>query len=112
MKEEGVPHTSARNRLPGVITAIKKGEALVMNGTTASGGKVTACTACHGSDLRGMGPVPTLAGRSPSYAARQLFDMQQSNRKGLWTPLMAPVVRDLTPDDILSTAAYLASLQP
>jgi cytochrome c553 len=92
--------------------SIKKGEALVMNGTTARGGKVTACTACHGSDLRGMGPVPTLAGRSPSYAARQLFDMQQGSRNGVWTPLMTPVVRDLGPEDILTAAAYLASLQP
>ena len=50
--------------------SLKKGEALVMNGTTASGGKVTACTACHGSDLRGMGPVPTLAGRLEGPAGR------------------------------------------
>ena len=92
--------------------SFKKGEALVMNGTTARGGKVTACTACHGSELRGMGPVPTLAGRSPSYAARQLFDMQQGHRNGVWTPLMSPVVRDLGPEDIRSAAAYRASLQP
>ena len=32
---------------------------------------------CHGADLKGLGPVPRLAGRSPSYMARQLYDMQQ-----------------------------------
>src|SRR5216110_2887675 len=53
--------------------SLKKGEALVKEGATASGGKVTACTICHGSDLRGLGPLPTLAGRSPSYLARQLY---------------------------------------
>ena len=63
--------------------SLKKGEALVMTGVTSSGSKVTACTACHGTDLRGLGPVPTLAGRSPSYIARQLYDMQHGNRKGL-----------------------------
>src|SRR6202040_19938 len=42
--------------------SLKKGEALVMNGVTAAGGKVTACTVCHGHDLRGLGPVPTFAG--------------------------------------------------
>lgn len=92
--------------------SLKKGEALVTTGTTASGGKVTACTACHGADLRGLGPVPRLAGRSPSYIARQLYDMQHGNRAGTWTPLMVPVVANLTPDDLLDAAAYVSSLQP
>jgi len=92
--------------------SLAKGEALVMNGITAGGGKVTACTVCHGLDLRGLGPVPTLAGRSPSYVGRQLYDMQHGNRNGLWTPLMAPVLAQLAPDDLLNAAAYLASLAP
>jgi cytochrome c553 len=92
--------------------SLKKGEALVTNGVTASGTKVTACTACHGADLRGLGPVPRLAGRSPSYIARQLYDMQHANRAGAWTPLMVPVVANLGSDDLLTAAAYLASLQP
>ena len=54
------------------VGAIKKGEALVKTG----GGKTTACAVCHGADLKGLGPVPGLAGRSPSYSARQMFDMQ------------------------------------
>lgn len=92
--------------------SLKKGEALVMNGVTASGGKVTACTVCHGRDLRGLGPLPTLAGRSPSYIARQLYDMQHGNRNGAWTPLMAPVLAGMGADDVLAASAYLASLQP
>jgi cytochrome c553 len=88
--------------------SLKKGEALVMTGA----GKVTACTVCHGIDLRGIGPVPTIAGRSPSYIGRQLYDMQHGNRVGTWTPLMAPVVSKLDADDMLNAAAYLASLQP
>jgi cytochrome c553 len=88
--------------------SIKKGEALVTTGN----GKVTACTVCHGPDLRGLGPVPRLAGRSPSYIARQLYDMQHGNRAGLWTPLMAPVLAGLDQDDVLAASAYLASLQP
>jgi cytochrome c553 len=88
--------------------SVKKGEALV----TTGGGKTTACTACHGADLKGLGPVPTIAGRSPSYLGRQLYDMQHGNRTGLWTPLMAPVVSKLSEEDILNAAAYLSSLQP
>jgi cytochrome c553 len=92
--------------------SLKRGEALVMNGTTGTGGKVTACTVCHGPELRGLGPVPPLAGRSPSYIARQLYDMQHGNRNGAWTPLMAPVLAHLGADDLLTASAYLASLQP
>jgi cytochrome c553 len=90
------------------VGSLKKGEALVKTG----GGKMTACTVCHGADLRGAGPVPTLAGRSPSYLVRQMYDMQQGNRAGAWSPLMAPVVSAMTTDDMLIAAAYLASLTP
>jgi cytochrome c553 len=54
----------------------------------------------------------TIAGRSPSYLVRQLYDMQRGNRNGAWTPLMASVVAHLGPDDLLTAAAYLASLKP
>jgi cytochrome c553 len=30
--------------------SLKKGEALVINGVTSDGNKVTACTVCHGGD--------------------------------------------------------------
>ena len=85
---------------------------MVVNGVTSDGSKVTTCTVCHGGGLRGLGPVPTLAGRSPSYLVRQLYDMQRGNRIGAWTPLMASVVAHLGPDDLLTAAAYLASLKP
>src|ERR1019366_3982400 len=49
--------------------SLKKGEALVKTGA----GRTTACGLCHGEDLRGLGPVPGLAGRSPSYIGRQLY---------------------------------------
>jgi cytochrome c553 len=92
--------------------SLKKGEALVRDGVTATGGKVTACTVCHGSDLRGIGQAPPLAGRSPSYIARQLYDMQHGNRSGNWALLMVPVVVNLNNEDLLTASAYIASLQP
>src|SRR5579864_5040979 len=88
--------------------SIKKGEALVTNGA----GKTTQCGICHGADLKGLGPVPSLAGRSPSYLVRQLYDMQQGARHGTWTDLMKPVVAKLTEDDMLAIAAYTASRVP
>jgi cytochrome c553 len=56
-----------------------------------------------------MGPVPGIAGRSPSYLARQLYDMQTGARKGLWADLMKPVVAKLTAEDLVNISAYVAS---
>lgn len=88
--------------------SLKKGEALVKTGA----GRTTACGVCHGADLRGLGPVPGLAGRSPSYIGRQLYDMQAGFRKGEWTSLMKPVVAKLTDEDMIAITAYIASLAP
>ena len=90
------------------VGSIKKGQALVATG----GGKTTRCAVCHGSNLSGLGPVPGIAGRSPSYTVRQLDDMQQKTLTGIWSDLMAPVVANLTNDDMLAIAAYTASLKP
>jgi cytochrome c553 len=87
--------------------SIKKGEALA-----SSNSKTVACAGCHGADLKGLGPVPGLAGRSPSYLVRQMYDMQAGARKGPWTPLMTKVVAQLTEEDMLALAAYAASLKP
>jgi cytochrome c553 len=76
-------------------------------------GRATACTTCHGQDLRGMGPdIPPLAGRSPSYLAREIFDIQQGTRVGSYPlmPLMKKAIEKLTADDIIDITAYLASL--
>jgi cytochrome c553 len=88
------------------VGSIKKGEALVKTG---GNGKTSACGVCHGADLQGLGPVPAIAGRSPSYLVRQMYDMQQGARKGEWADLMKPVVQKLTNEDLVNIAAYTAS---
>jgi cytochrome c553 len=90
------------------IGSLKKGESLV---TTGEGGKTVRCGVCHGPDLKGLGPVPGIAGRSPSYLIRQIYDMQVDSRKGEWTPLMKEVVAKLNDDDLIAIGAYVASLQ-
>ena len=85
--------------------SIQKGAALVASG----GNKTVPCGICHGPDLNGLGPVPAIAGRSPSYIVRQLWDLQQGTRRGTWSALMKPVVEKLTQDDMLAIAAYVAS---
>jgi cytochrome c553 len=100
------PHSGFTAYVP--LGSLKKGEALVTTGA----GKTTQCGACHGADLRGLGPVPGIAGRSPSYLVRQMYDMQAGTRKGEWTQLMKPVVEKLSAEDMLDIAAYSASRQP
>jgi cytochrome c553 len=100
------PHSAFFAYVP--VGSIKKGEALVTKGA----GKTTQCAACHGADLKGLGPVPGIAGRSPSYLVRQMYDMQQGVRNGTWTQLMKPVVANLSADDLIDIAAYTSSRTP
>ncbi|MFL6448153.1 MAG: c-type cytochrome [Bryobacteraceae bacterium] len=88
---------------------LRKGKLLV---ETGAHGRTEACAICHGEGLHGLGPVPGIAGRSASYIARQLYDMQQETRKGEWSELMRSVVTKLSQDEILQIAAFTASLPP
>ena len=89
--------------------SVAKGEALVKTG---GAGLTVPCTICHGPDLKGIAAIPGIAGRSPSYLVRQLYDFQQHARAGSAGALMAPVVEKLSHDDMISLAAYVASLTP
>jgi cytochrome c553 len=112
---ENVEATEAlRNSRSGFIAyvpvgSLKRGEDLVVKG---GAGKTVACAACHGEGLKGNGAFPSLAGRSPSYLARQLYDIQHYTRNGPGTQLMRPIVEKLNGDDIVAITAYLASLAP
>ena len=91
------------------VGSIEKGRALAASG---GGGKTIACGACHGSDLKGSGPIPGIAGRSPSYTFRQLYDFKHGARAGIGGALMMPAVERLAVEDMVSLAAYVASLAP
>jgi cytochrome c553 len=105
---ENLEQTELRDSGSGFIAyvpvgSIKKGEALATKGQ---------CALCHGADLRGLGPVPGIAGRSPDQMGRQLWDMKYGTRNGTWAALMKPVVKDMTEEDLVSITAYLASRTP
>jgi cytochrome c553 len=91
------------------IGSLKRGERLVRTG---GNGKTTPCTICHGPNLKGLGNIPSIAGRSPSQMARQIFDFQTGARNGVNAPLMKSPVSNLTDADIVAITAYLASLEP
>ena len=90
------------------VGSLAKGQELVMTG----GGKTVQCGICHGQDLMGLADVPGIAGRSPSYMMRQLYDMKRGTRNGLSVQLMKPVIASLTVDDMTAIVAYLASITP
>ena len=111
---ENLERTELRDSASGFVAyvpvgSIEKGRQLA---TTGGGGKTTQCSICHGADLKGLGPVPALAGRSPSYIVRQLYDMQHGARNGQWTELRKGVVAHLTEEDLVALAAYTASMAP
>lgn len=89
--------------------SIAKGEALAKAGGS---GATIPCATCHGPELKGTDSIPGIAGRSPSYLVRQMYDFQQRQRQGSAGALMAPVVEKLSPDDLISLAAYISSLRP
>ena len=79
---------------------------------TGAHGRSVACMTCHGVNFEGVGDVPRLAGRSPSYLFRQLFDIRAGNRSGGAADLMKPVVANLTDEDMVALSAFLASRAP
>jgi cytochrome c553 len=89
--------------------SIKKGQALA---TTGGGGKTLQCSTCHGPELRGLGPIPGIAGRSPTYMVRQLYDFKHGARAGVGSALMKASVEKLTLEDMIALAAYAGSLAP
>jgi cytochrome c553 len=111
---QDVARTSVRDSRSGFIAyvpvgSIKRGEVL---GTTGGQGKTAVCATCHGQALKGLGDVPPLAGRSPTYTVRQLYDFQSGARAGLLSALMKESVAKLTIEDMVAIAAYMASLSP
>jgi cytochrome c553 len=79
---------------------------------TAADDRILACTACHGRMLNGLGGVPPLAGRPPTYLVRQLWNYQSGERRGGLAAPMQAVAARLRVDEMLAIAAYLASLPP
>src|SRR5258705_4885551 len=95
----------ARSRFIAYVPAgsIKQGGDFAAKG---SAGPTTQCIVCHGPGLKGLADVPGIAGRSPSYIVRQLYDFKHGARTGSGSELMKPVVETLTLDNMLALAAY------
>lgn len=109
---ENVEYVEMRDAKVGFVAyvppgSLKKGAAIVKTGDR---GRVVGCVLCHGEDLRGLGNIPGIAGRSPTAMARQIYDFKTGARNGVNAPLMKAPVAKLTDTDVVDIVAYLASL--
>ena len=102
-------YPNARYRAYVPTGSIARGEALV---TSGADGRTVACATCHGADLKGMLDTPRIAGISPTYVVRQLNDFKNGDRVGTLSSLMLLAVANLTDEDMVAIAAYLATLDP
>jgi cytochrome c553 len=91
------------------VGSVQRGADLV---ATGGNGRTLLCVTCHGPELKGLADVPRLAGRSPSFLMRQLYDLRSGVRKGGASELMKPVVAKLSDEDLVDIVAYIASRAP
>jgi cytochrome c553 len=86
----------------------------IANGRNLASGKggTPTCESCHGQGLKGAADVPGIAGRSPTYIFRQLYDFQHHVRAGPGSAAMMPNVETLSTRDMIDLAAYAGSLAP
>ncbi|KAF1047364.1 MAG: Cytochrome c4 [Herbaspirillum frisingense] len=85
-----------------------KGEALYTNGDNAR--NIVACVSCHGA--AGNSTItqnPRLAGQHEAYIAKQLMNFCTPERNN---PVMSPLAKALSDEDIKNVAAYLSAQAP
>jgi cytochrome c553 len=88
--------------------SLERGAVIAVKGE----GSAAACESCHGASLQGVGDIPPLAGRSPTYIARELILFREGKRTN---PEAAPMQREasaLTLPEMIDVAAYAASRKP
>ncbi|WP_223671248.1 c-type cytochrome [Kangiella shandongensis] len=83
-------------------------------GDAAKGAELAStCAACHGQDGNSGNPMwPKLAGQSEKYLEKQISDFRagaKDQSQGRFDPSMAPMVQNLSDEDIADLSAYFAS---
>lgn len=88
--------------------SVQRGAVIAAKGS----GTAASCQSCHGARLQGVGNIPYLAGRSPTYIARELILFREGKRTNPGAAPMRQEVSHLTLKDMIDVAAYAASLKP
>lgn len=76
---------------------------------------IPACASCHGTDAKGNGAFPRLAGQLNDYIVRKLTNWSKERGQDPANPdtsaIMEPIAHGLTPSQIAEVAAYLSYLE-
>lgn len=92
-----------------VLVACASAPAWAQGSAEAGQTKSAVCVACHGADGNSVNPEwPKLAGQSPAYIVRQLQAFKSDVRQN---PLMSPMAKPLSDQDVADLAAYFAKQQ-
>jgi cytochrome c553 len=90
------------------IVALPAPCALAAADAAAGKEKAKVCVACHGENgVSAMPGIPSLAGQQDQFIQWQLVFFRSGRRPN---PAMAPLVADLTDEDVRNLGAYFASL--
>jgi cytochrome c553 len=94
----------------GLSLGVMDAEAQQAGDATAGSAKAATCTACHGLNGNSVNPEwPVIAGQNAAYARQQIVDIKTGKRPN---PLMQPIVKDMTEQDINDVAAFFATQTP
>lgn len=76
---------------------------------------VPPCASCHGTEAKGDGQFPRLAGQLPDYVFKKLTNWSKERGQNPAKPdtsaIMQPIAHSLTESQIKAVAAYLSYLQ-
>lgn len=87
---------------------LASGSVLAAGDAAAGKAKSATCAGCHGAEGVSANPLwPNLAGQKDAYLAKQLKAFRDGTRTD---PMMAPMAKPLSDDDINNLAAYFSSL--
>lgn len=89
-------------------SASAAGKAIFENGVPEK--NIPACSACHGTDARGNGQFPRLAGQHADYLIKQLNVFQRTDERPEGA-IMKTIAHEMSPENIDAVAAHLATLK-
>jgi cytochrome c553 len=91
-----------------VSVAVMASGAAIAGDAAAGKAKSATCAGCHGPAGISANPLwPNLAGQKDAYLAKQMKAFRDGTRAD---PMMSPMAKPLTDDDIANLAAYYSSL--
>ncbi|MBL1375747.1 c-type cytochrome [Zobellella iuensis] len=90
------------------VMALISAPAFAAGDAEAGKAKSAVCAACHGAEgISAIDMYPNLAGQKAAYASKQLKAFRDGERND---PVMSPMAKPLSDQDIEDLAAYYAGL--